>query len=138
MGCNRSKKDSGIIDTGRWAFIKALQHFNELDTDRLNPRSFAAKLREFLRPACRLTYSVKSIADELDRVARWFSSGRTYYDAAGNVCSISGPIVNPSSTVTRRHMSGDVNPKTCAEFTADERRKIEATQPHNLLHNSAA
>jgi len=35
-------------------------------------------------------------------------------------------------------MSGDVNPKTCAKFTADERRKIEATQPHNLLHNSAA
>ena len=101
MGCDIFDKDSGIVDAGRWVFVK-------------------------------------SIADELDRVARWFSSGGTYCNATGNICSISGPIINSSSTVTWRHMSGDVNPKTCAKFTADERRKIEATQPHNLLQNLAA
>jgi hypothetical protein len=104
-----------------------LRRFDELDTDWLNPSSFAAKLRKFLRPVCRLTYSIKSIADELDRVARWFSSGGTYYSATGNVRSVSGPIVKPLSAVARRHMNGDVNPKMCAKFTVDEGRKIEAT-----------
>ena len=87
---------------------------------------------------CRLTYSGKSIADELNRVARWFSSGGTYYNLVGKVCSILGPIVKPSSAATRRHMKGSVNPKTSAKFMVNERRKIEATQPHNLLHNSTA
>ena len=138
MGCDISEKESGVADAGRGAFINTLRSFDDDDSGELNPRSFATKVREFARPQCRLSYSVGSITRELERVARWFAVGGTFYDEAGNVRSVDGGIVRAASPMTRRHMRGDLNPKTVSEFTSDEKRKIAAIQPHNLLHNSAA
>ena len=97
MSCNISTKDSRIVDAERWTFITVLRSFDELGlgTNWLDLRSFAAKLRKFLRPTLCLSYSVKSILDELGRVARCFSSGGTYYNAAGNIRFVSNPIVKP-------------------------------------------
>ena len=121
--------DSGVVNMWRWTFIEALQNVNELGIDRLNPGLFKTKLLKFLR------YSFNSIVYELDRFAPWFSFSGTYYYAAGNVRSASGSIANPLSTVTRCHMNNGVNPNICVKVTADKRRKIEATEPHNILHN---
>ena len=86
---------------------------------------------------CHLTYSVKSITDELNRVTRGFSFDRTYYGVVGNVHSMLGPIVKPSSAATWCHMNGNINPKICAKVAVDERQKLEATYMYNLLHKSA-
>ena len=138
MGCDISERESGIVDAGRGAFLDALQSFYDADPKELTARTFVVKLREHARPQCRFTYSSAAIADELDRVARWFTSGGTYYDDDGDVRSVSGCIVKSSSRATRRHMMGEVNAKTSAEFTAAEKSEIDKLQPHNLLHNSAA
>lgn len=97
-------------------FVKVLQSFDKLNTARLNPRLFAAKVCEFVQPLGLLKYSVRSIANEFKRVALWFSSGHTYYDAAGNIRSSLGHVAKPLSTKTCCHMNGDVNPKTSAIF----------------------
>ena len=83
-------------------------------------------------------HSSGRIATELRRVAHWYSAGGTYYDSAANVRSVSGDVVRKASSVSRRHMVGDLNPKTMAEYTREERSSIDAIQPHNLIHNSAA
>ena len=126
MGCDISEKESGVADAGRGAFINALTSFDDDDSGELNPRSFATKVREFARPQCRISYSVGSITRELERVARWFAVGGTFYDEAGNVRSVDGGIVRAASPMTRRHMRGDLNPKTLSEFTGNEKQEIEA------------
>ena len=81
MGCNISKKESGVADDGRGTFTNALRSFDEEDPDKLNLRSFATKVHKFTRPQCQLAYSVGAINQELERVALWFSVGGTFMGA---------------------------------------------------------
>ena len=78
---------------GRGAFLKALKSFDTMEADDLTPRSFAIKLREFSRPPYRLQYSIRQVAAELSRVAQWFSSDGTYYNAMGNTRSVAGHLI---------------------------------------------
>ena len=61
MGCNISKKDSGIVGAGRGAFVKSLWSFDGKDPADLNPRSFAMKLLEFARPLYRLSTALRQL-----------------------------------------------------------------------------
>ncbi|KAL7554211.1 hypothetical protein ACHAWF_017633 [Thalassiosira exigua] len=138
MGCDISQNESGIIGAGPTAFIAALRAFKDTEPTALLAPFFAKKLREEATPRCRLSYGEKAIADELDRVSQWFSSGGSFYDKDSNIFSVSGKLARPSSAASRRHMRGEINPKTFAEFTAEEKGVIESIRPHNLLHNSEA
>ena len=123
---------------GKATFIKALKSFDAGPDIDLTPRSFAVKLRDFSTSSCRLKYSIWQVANKLCRVGEWFTSGGTYYNAAANVRSVDGRIVNGRSPSSRRHMKGLTNSKTMAVFTNEEKEVIGRIQPHNLLHNSAA
>ena len=138
LRCDISKQPCGILHVKRSAFLSALRSFVGKDAAGLNPHSFTVQLRKVAKPQCCLTYSVGEIAQELERVGRWFTTGGTFYNNAGDVCSIAGPFSRATSRATRHHMRGDLNPKTMAEFTSKEQRLIGAIQPHNLSHNSAA
>ena len=138
MGCDISEKGSGICDAGKEAFLKALKSFDEKDSSQLTPRNFAQELRTHAKPQCRLSYSVDKIAAELNRVCKWFSSDASFYDVAGNMRTVSGAIVKSSSRATRRHMRGELDPKSATEFTSTQKRQIESIEVHNLVHNSAA
>ena len=70
MGCDISKQSYGIVDAGRGAFVSVLRSFNRKDVLDLNPRSFATKLRRFMKPQCCFTYSVDGIAQDLDSFAQ--------------------------------------------------------------------
>ena len=138
MGCDISKKESGIVGAGRGVFVNTLRNFDDKEPATMNPRRFATKLRQYARPQCRFSYSVAAVAQDLQRVAQWFTTGGTYYNDVANVRSVAGSIIQVASTATLRHMRGDLNPKTSAEFTNKERRLIDAIQPYNLVHDYAA
>ena len=138
MRCDISKKESSIVGAGRGVFVSALRSFDDKALATLNPRSFATKLRQYGRPQCRFSYSVVTVAQELERIDQWFTTGGTYYNDVANMRSDAGSIIQPSSNVTLRHMRGDLNPKTLAEFTNKERRLLGAIQPYNIVHDSAA
>lgn len=138
IGCDISEKRSGIAYTGKEAFLDALQTFDKKPPKRLNSHSFETQLLKHTRPRCRKMYNSHSVAVDLRRVAQWFAVGGTYYDQAANVRSIGGDIVRAYSPNQRRHMIGDLNLKTVAEYTSAERMLIEVIQPHNLFQNLAA
>jgi len=138
MGCDISEKASGIVYAGPDAFFAALCGFDNKPSHTLTPKSFATAFHEHVEKRCRDSYSIQFITNEMRRVARWYTTGGTYYDEHANVRSVSGAIVQAASPTSRRHMIGDLNPKTMEEYTPDERSQIDAVQPHNLIHNSAA
>ena len=123
---------------GRAVFVRALRETEDEGVKELEPRPFAKKLRDLCRPSCRLSHSIKSISTELQRVARWFTVDVTYYNSAANLYSVSGSLLTEATLTKRRHMLGDVNPKTGAEYSVPAKKIIEAASPHNLLQNSAA
>ena len=136
-GLRHLKKGSGIAYSGKEAFLDALRTFDNKPPQHLNFHNFATQLLKHARPRCREMYSIHSVAVELQRVAHWFAVGGTYYDQAVNDRSVDGDIVREYSPNQRRHMIGDLNPRTMAEYTSAERMLIETIQSHNLLHNSA-
>ena len=138
MGCDISEMESGVVGAGRESFIKALRSIGTTPPEDLTSLMFATKVREFATKRCRLSYSVKSIANEMDRVVRWFTTGGTFYDNDANVFSVAGKRLRAADNVSLQHMRGNLNPKTRKQFTKEEKRIIERIQPHNLLHNSAA
>ena len=138
MGCDVSVERSGISGMGRTAFVQALSKSEDKGVQKLQPRPFAKKLRDFCRPSCRLSHSIKSISTKLQRVARWFTEDGTYYDNAANLYLVSGSLLTKATLAKRRHMLGDVNPKTGAEYSVAAKKIIDAASPHNLLQNSAA
>ena len=138
MGCDISEKGSGIAHVGPRAFIAALRSFDDKPPQRLTVHGFASALLKSAPQRCSELHSVSRIASEMRRVARWFTVVGTYYDQDANVRSVSGDVVQTASSVGRRHSVGDLNPKTKAEYSRDERLQIDTVQPHNLAHNSAA
>ena len=137
-GCDITKSATGITGIGRANFFAAMAKFDNTTTNQLSSNELAKELHKTARSDTRLTYSVLAIQNELDRVSNWFSVGGTYYDENGNVKSVSGEVVKQSSRLTKRHMTGDIDPKNLALFTADQRKKIDSVQSHNLHHNSCA
>ncbi|KAL7552027.1 hypothetical protein ACHAWF_017125 [Thalassiosira exigua] len=138
MGCDISVNENGILYAGPKAFFKALRSLDHVPSSDLSTLNFANALREHVGAACRLSWGVHQLAAELDRVAKLFTSDGTYYDDDGNVLKITGELVRERSRATVRHMRGDLDPKTGAEFTASQKAEINAIECHNLLHNSAA
>ena len=138
MGCDISENASGIAHVGPKVFFEALRSFDDKPPGRLTAPSFATALLSNAQQRCREMYSRSRISTELRRVARWFTVGGTYYDPDANVRSISGAMVQAASSTSCRHMAGDLNSKTMEEHSRDERSQIDAVQPHNLIHNSAA
>ena len=138
MGCDISPSKAGLAGIGREAFFKALQGFDVMDDKQFTSKSFAEELRKNGRLVTRTTYSVRAIQNELERVSTWFSDGGTYYNLEGEVISVSGRLVKEASRTTLRHMKGDIDPKTCANFTTEQRAKIDSVRSHNMKHNSSA
>jgi hypothetical protein len=95
-------------------------------------------LWQYARPQCCFSYSVADVAQELERAAHSFTTGGTLYDNVANIRSVAGSIIQVTFNAARRHMRGDLNPKTLSEFANGERRLIDTIQPHNPVHNSAA
>ena len=93
MACDISERASGLVGAGRGAFVKALKSFDAIEAVDLTPRSFAIKLQEFSRPSCRLQYNMRHVSAKLNRVAQWFSSDITYYDAMRNIRSVAGHLI---------------------------------------------
>ena len=132
-GCDISVNRSGIMGAGKATFMSALQSFYNKVASLLTPRLFSKALQKFGSLAC----TVEDIEKELARVSDYFSKRGTYYDRAGNIYSVEGKLIQRANKTTRRHMKGELNPKTVAELTADEKRGVASVKPHNLLHNSA-
>ena len=104
LGCDISPEESGLVGIGRVTYIQALCEFDEEGAQELRAKPFAEKLRRLARCECRASYSTKHIANELERVARWFTSGGTFYGDDGNLRSVSGKLLAKASQATRRHM----------------------------------
>ena len=121
MGCDVSVDSSGIDGMGRVAFIRALRDSEDEGVRELEPRKFAKKLWDLCRPSCRLKYTIASISAELRRVERWYAVDGTYYDSTANLYSVSGSLVANATLARRRHMTGETNPKTGAEYSAAAR-----------------
>ena len=136
MGCDISPEESGLVGIDRVAYLQALSEFDEEGAQNLRAKPFAAKLRRLARHECRLRYSAKLIAKELERVTWWFTLVGTFYNDGGNLRSVLGELLANASPATRRHMREEVNPKTRGAFTVAEQRKIDLVSPQNLLHNS--
>ena len=83
-------------------------------------------------------YSGTAVTQELTRVAQRFIIEGAFYDNAVKVRSIAGSIIQVASNDTCCHMRSDLKSLTWAEFTNKERRLIDAIEPHNLVHDSAA
>ena len=118
--------------------MKALKVFDGVDPATYTAESFAKELRRHGRQDTRSTYSVIAIENELTRVSAWFSRGGSFYDLDGNILSVDGSMISDSTLRTQSHMKGNCDPKTCSLFSADQRRKIDSVQSHNLTHNSSA
>jgi hypothetical protein len=137
-GCDITESSTGLTGIGRTCFFTAMSKFDNSTPTQFTSEGLAKELHKAARLDTRLTYSVQSIQNELDRVQDFFSVRGTYYDDHGNIMSMSGDLVKQSSRLTKRHMNGDVDSKTLALFTVDQRRMIDRVQSHNLHHNSCA
>ena len=82
VGCDLSEDKNGIKGSGRGAFVKALEHCEPISItpSDLTAHRFAKVLRDKSREVTRVTYSVKQIENELNRISAWFTRGGTYYD----------------------------------------------------------
>ena len=140
MGCDVSKGPTkvGIRGVGRAAFLEALTTFDSKQERELSARSFAKALRDKAGSTVRLSYSIREIQAELNRVSHWFSSGGSYYDGSGNIKSFAGIVIKKASRTLVEHMNGRLDPKSGAAFTPEQEQQRRLVEPHNLLHNSAA
>ena len=90
-GFNRysiSEKESVTIGARKGVFVNALRSFDDKALATLNPRSFAAKLRQYSQPQCHFSYSTVAVAQERESVTQWFTSGGIFYNDMVNVRSL--------------------------------------------------
>ena len=69
-------------------------------------------------------YSAAQISNELRRVSKWFMEDTTYYDDVGNIVYVLGRMIEESNANTICHMDGNSDPKTCSEFTPDQKTTV--------------
>lgn len=62
----------------------------------------------------------------------WFTKKGYYYDADGNIKSVSGALIQQSTPHARLHMAGKLD-----QISDEQKNLIQSVQTHNLLHNSA-
>ena len=133
-GCDFTERERGIPGIG----IKAFLHLASSIQGPLTSQSLGCAIWE--SPFDLTEIGIKSSSDVvcyLQSIVTIFTDG-PIYDEDSNVINLSGKLLVPADTTSKKHMRGELHSRSREAFCDKLKKEIEALDCSQLLHKSAA